>query len=224
MQSLPADGHLVAVDVASPFIAPLRLALWVSVCLSAPVFLYQVWMFVMPGLYRAERFFVLPLFVVTVFLFFLGGLFVYYGVLPLALAFFQRMGPEGILIMTDINRYLTFVLRMILVFGLAFELPIVVFLAVRVGLVSLQTLRGYRRYVVVLCFVFGMLLTPPDIFSQLMLALPLYVLYEAGLLVAGITSSGNSKNFNKNFKKRVGELSPNPVKRNTKKRLGVNGG
>ena len=178
------SGELIAVDVASPFIAPLKLALWLSFFLAAPIFLYQAWMFISPGLYPKERLFVLPLFAATIFLFYLGLVFVYYVVLPFALAFFHNVGPPDILIMTDINRYLNFVLQLAFAFGLAFEVPVAVYLAVRSGLLPAQTLRRGRHYVIVLCFVLAMFLTPPDVFSQILLAVPMWLLYEIGLFVA----------------------------------------
>ena len=193
LRRLPAGGGLIAVDVASPFVAPLKLALWLSFFLAAPVFLYQLWMFIGPGLYPKERLFVLPLLAATILLFYLGLAFVYYVVLPLALAFFHRIGPQDILIMTDINRYLNFVLRLAFAFGVVFEMPVAVYLAVRSGLVRTQTLRRGRRYMIVLCFVLAMLLTPPDVFSQILLALPMWLLYEVGLFAASLGSASRGQ-------------------------------
>ncbi|MBE8182696.1 MAG: twin-arginine translocase subunit TatC [Candidatus Portiera sp.] len=189
LAELPQGGNLVAVDVASPFIAPLKLAAFSSMLLILPVAFYQLWFFIAPGLYKKEKRLALPLLLSTILLFYVGLLFVYFGVMPLALSFFYRIAPEGVQIMTDINRYLSFVLRLAFAFGTAFELPLVILILVKSGLVSVVWLKANRSYVIVGCFVAAMLLTPPDIFSQILLAVPLCLLYEAGILLSGFGSS-----------------------------------
>lgn len=180
---LPTDGSLIAIEVASPVLVPLKLAAFASFVLALPVVLHQLWSFISPGLYRKEKLIALPLLFSSVLLFYLGMAFVYYLVLPLVLQFFHRIAPEDVQLMTDMRKYLNFVLRFLIVFALIFELPIALFLVVRGGLVSLARLKSARRYVIVGCFVIAMLLTPPDIFSQLLLAVPMVVLYEVGLLL-----------------------------------------
>ena len=184
IDKLPQGGALVAVDVASPFIAPLKLAAFISLFIAMPLAIQQIWYFVAPGLYVKEKRLVVYLLLSTMALFYLGVLFVYFILIPLTLDFFYRIAPEGVQIMTDINRYLNFILRLSIVFGLAFELPIAIFVLVRFGLVKLSTLRHNRRYIVVGCFIAAMLLTPPDIFSQVLLAIPMCLLYEVGILLS----------------------------------------
>lgn len=184
INQLPQEGSLIAVDVASPFIAPLKLAAFISIFVVMPFAIQQIWYFVAPGLYAFERRLAIYILLSTTILFYLGVIFVYFILIPLVLGFFYRIAPEGVQIMTDINRYLNFVLRLSIVFGFAFELPIAVFVLVRSKLVKLQTLRNSRRYVIVGCFVVAMLLTPPDVFSQAILAIPMCLLYEAGILLS----------------------------------------
>lgn len=183
LRLLPTDGALITIEVAAPVLVPLRLAAFTSFILSLPVFLHQLWSFISPGLYSKEKLIALPLLLSSLVLFYAGMAFVYYLVLPLALQFFHRITPEDVQLMTDMRRYLSFVVRFFVVFGLIFELPIALFLLARSGLVSLARLKQARRYVIVGCFVIAMLLTPPDIFSQLLLAVPMVVLYEVGLLL-----------------------------------------
>lgn len=193
LAELPQGGNLVAVDVASPFIAPLKLAAFLSMLLVLPVAFYQVWFFIAPGLYKKEKRLAFPLLLSTVLLFYVGLAFVYWVVMPIALGFFYRIAPEGVQIMTDINRYLSFVLRLAFAFGTAFELPLVIILLVKSGLVSVAWLKANRSYVIVGCFVAAMLLTPPDIFSQILLAIPLCLLYEAGIIFSSIGGSSTSR-------------------------------
>ena len=179
-----ADASLIAVEVASPILIPLKLAAFVSFILIMPVFLYQLWGFIAPGLYQREKFIVFPLLLSSLLLFYLGIAFVYYVVLPLTLGFFHRIAPDNLGLMTDISHYFNFVIRFFIVFGLIFELPIAIFVLVRSRLVSIAHLRRGRRYVIVGCFILAMLLTPPDVFSQALLAIPMCLLYELGLLGA----------------------------------------
>ena len=173
---------MIATEVASPFLTPFKLALMSAVFLSMPVALYHFWAFVAPGLYRKERRLVFPLMVTSTILFYLGMAFAYYVVFPIMFAFFQAVAPEGVTIATDISRYLDFVLKIFFAFGLAFEVPIATILLVWAGFTTPEALRKKRPYVIVGAFVLGMLLTPPDAISQTLLALPMWALFELGIL------------------------------------------
>ena len=179
---LPPDASMIATEVASPFLAPFKLVLVGAVFITIPYLLYQVWSFVAPGMYRHEKRFARWLLTSSVILFYLGAAFAYFAILPLVFAFFTAAAPEGVRVMTDIHHYLNFVLSLSLAFGVAFEIPVAVVLAMRAGLVTAQQLTAARPYVIVGCFVVGMLLTPPDIISQTLLALPAWLLFEAGIL------------------------------------------
>lgn len=179
---LPENSSMIATDVASPFFAPFKLTLMVSLLLAMPVVLFQVWGFIAPGLYSREKRFVLPLFISSVFLFYLGISFAYFVVFPLIFGFFTTVGPENVTVMTDISSYLDFVLKLFFAFGVAFEIPIAVVILCWMGIVSPASLANKRPYVVVGCFVVGMLLTPPDIISQSLLALPMWLLFEVGIV------------------------------------------
>ncbi|WP_230390654.1 twin-arginine translocase subunit TatC [Reinekea sp. G2M2-21] len=178
------NGALIATGVASPFLVPLKLAFVMSALLAMPYILHQVWGFIAPALYKHERKLAVPLFITSVILFYSGVAFVYFVVLPLVFGFFTGAGPEGINIMPDISNVLDFCLKMFFSFGLAFEIPIATFLLVRAGMVSAQSLAEKRPYIFVSCFVIGMLLTPPDVISQSILAVPMYALFELGLLMS----------------------------------------
>ena len=186
--SAPLRAHLaegtsmIATEVASPFLTPFKLALVLSVFLTIPYSLHQLWSFVAPGLYNRERRIAMPILVSSVLLFYAGIAFAYFAVFPLIFAFFPSVAPEGVMIMTDISHYLDFVLKLFFAFGLAFEIPIAILVLVWTGAVSIETLAARRAYVIVGCFVAGMLLTPPDIISQVLLALPMWLLFEAGML------------------------------------------
>ncbi len=184
MQHLPAGTSMIATEVASPFLAPFKLAAVSALVLAMPVVLWQVWAFIAPGLYAHERRFAFPLMFMSSLLFYLGIAFAYFVVLPLVLGFFVSMAPEGIAVMTDISRYLDFVLTLFLAFGAAFQIPVATVLMVRTGMTTPAALASKRAYVLVGAFVAGMLLTPPDIFSQSLLAVPAYLLYEAGIVLA----------------------------------------
>lgn len=181
---LPAGSSMIATEVASPFIAPVKLTLWLSVFIAIPVILYHLWAFVAPGLYKHERRLVLPLVVSSTLLFFAGAAFAYFLVFPLIFKFFTLTAPEGVAVMTDITKYLDFVLNLFFAFGLAFETPVLVVLLVWTGIVTPQALAEKRRYIIVLAFIIAMLLTPPDVTSQFLLAIPLCLLFELGLLLA----------------------------------------
>jgi sec-independent protein translocase protein TatC len=185
-QHLPEGSTMIAIEVASPFLIPFKLTLMLAVVLAVPYLLYQVWAFVAPGLYGHERRLVLPILVSSTFLFYLGMAFAYYVVFPLVFGFFTASAPEGVAVMTDISRYLDFVIVIFLAFGVAFEVPIVTVVLVSMGVITPQALAKKRPYVIVGAFVIGMVLTPPDIISQSLLALPMWLLFELGLLSSRI--------------------------------------
>ena len=179
---LPESSTMIATEVASPFLTPFKLTLVLSMFAAMPYILYQIWAFVAPGLYQREKKIVLPLFFSSVFLFYGGMAFAYYVVFPLVFMFFTSIAPEGISVMPDIRSYLDFVLKLFFAFGLSFEIPIAVVILSWMGVVEPDNLAKKRPYVFVLCFVLGMLLTPPDIISQTLLAIPMWLLFEIGLL------------------------------------------
>ncbi len=182
---LPENASMIAVKVASPFLIPMKLAFISAIFIAVPYILYQIWAFVAPGLYRHERRLVWPLLFSSTVLFYLGAVFAYFVVFPLVFGFFARVAPEGVLPMTDIGEYLDFVLTLFFAFGAAFEVPIAVILLVYTGATTRQSLKDKRPYVVVGAFVIGMLLTPPDVLSQVLLAVPICLLYEVGILMSG---------------------------------------
>ena len=183
IERLPQGTTMIATEVASPFLAPFKLALIAAVALTIPVALHQVWGFIAPGLYLKERRLALPLLVSSTMLFFVGIAFAYYLVFPLMFQFFIGSAPEGITVATDIGRYLDFCIKLFFAFGLAFEVPVATFLIVSAGLTTVEDLRKKRAYVILAAFVMGMLLTPPDMISQTLLALPMWVLFELGLVM-----------------------------------------
>lgn len=186
LRRLPEGTSMIATEVASPFLTPFKLTIVLSIFLAMPVVLYQVWSFVAPGLYKHERRLVFPLLVTSSLLFYLGMAFAYFVVFPLMFAFFQAVAPEGVAIMPDISSYLNFVLKIFFAFGLAFEVPIATILLVWTGFTTPDQLVSKRPYIIVGAFVFGMMLTPPDIISQTLLALPMWVLFELGVIFSRI--------------------------------------
>jgi sec-independent protein translocase protein TatC len=178
---LPEGATMIATEVASPFMTPFKLTLVSAVFLAVPYVLYQVWSFIAPGMYKHEKRLAIPLLVSSIFLFYGGAAFAYFAVFPLIFAFFTSVGPEDITMMTDINSYLNFVLKLFFAFGLAFEIPIAAMLMIWSGITTAEELARKRPYIIVGCFVFGMLLTPPDIISQALLAIPMWLLFEAGV-------------------------------------------
>lgn len=186
LAKLPAGGQLVAIDVASPFFAPIKLAFFVALIVTMPVLLYQAWAFVAPGLYKHERRLAKPLLVSAVLLFYLGCAFAYFIMLPAVFAFLTATTPSGVAMMTDISRYLDFVLIIFLAAGLSFEMPIAVIVLVALGVVQPAQLRASRGYVIVGIFIVAAIITPPDALSQLMLGIPMLLLYEVGVIAAGI--------------------------------------
>jgi sec-independent protein translocase protein TatC len=185
LAKLPKGGQMIATDVTTPFFVPLKVAMMTALLISLPYILYQVWRFVAPGLYLHEKRWVVPLIVSSVLLFFCGMAFAYFAVFPIVFGFITSAAPKGVAVMTDIDKYLSFVMSMFLAFGLAFQVPIAVILLVKTGLVTTAKLREIRPYVVVGAFVVGAIFTPPDVVSQFMLAMPLWLLYEGGIIAAG---------------------------------------
>ena len=184
LAALPQGGQMIATDVAGAFFVPMKVTLMLAFLIALPYVLYQAWSFVAPGLYARERKLTAPLIVASVVLFFTGMTFAFFVVFPTVFGFVNKFAPEGVAVMTDIDKYLTFVLTTFLAFGVTFEVPVVVIVLVKTGLVSIAKLKEIRPYVVVGAFVVGAVFTPPDILSQFLLALPLCLLYEAGILVA----------------------------------------
>lgn len=178
---MPEGSTMIATEVASPFLTPFKLTLVLAVFLSIPYILYQAWSFIAPGLYRHEKKFAIPLLVSSILLFYLGVVFAYFVVFPLIFGFFTSAGPEGVAVMTDIGKYLDFVLKLFFAFGLAFEIPVATVLMIKAGMTTTTDLREKRPYIVVGCFIVGMLLTPPDMISQTLLAVPMWLLFETGL-------------------------------------------
>jgi len=181
---MPENTQMIAIEVASPFFTPFKLTLVLSIFLAMPVIFYHLWAFVAPGLYQHERSMILPLLVSSTFLFYLGMAFAYYVVFPLVFGFMINMTPSGVEMMTDISRYLDFVLKLLFAFGIAFQVPIATIVLVRMGIVTPQALAEKRPHIIVGAFIIGMLMTPPDMISQTLLAVPIWLLFEIGLFLA----------------------------------------
>ena len=186
IRHLPEGSSMIAIDVASPFFAPFKLVLILGLLLAMPVVLYQLWAFVAPGLYRNEQRLARPLLAASLILFYAGCAFAYFVVFPVIFAFFSAMAPEGVAVMTDINRYLDFILALFIAFGLAFQVPIATIMLVALGLATPEGLARIRGYVVVGAFAVAMLITPPDMISQTLLALPVLLLYELGIVMSRV--------------------------------------
>jgi len=184
LATMPEGSQMIATDVASPFFAPFKLTLVLSLFIAMPFVLYQVWSFVAPGLYNNEKRLIAPLMLGSTLLFYSGIAFAYFLVFPVVFAFFTSVAPEGVVIATDISSYLDFILKLFFAFGAAFEIPIAIILMCWTGMTTPNSLREKRAYVVVGAFVIGMLLTPPDIISQTMLAVPMLLLFEVGIIIA----------------------------------------
>lgn len=183
---LPEGATMIATGVASPFLTPFKLTMVVSLFLSMPVILQQIWGFIAPGLYKHEKRIAVPLMIASIALFYIGMAFAYFAVFPIMFSFFASVTPQGVEMMTDIGQYLDFVLTLFFAFGVAFQIPVATFLLVWIGIVDVATLRKSRPYVIVGCFLVGMILTPPDIFSQTLLAIPMWFLFEVGVVFGGI--------------------------------------
>ena len=183
---LPEGATMIATGVASPFLTPFKLTMVVSLFLSMPVILQQIWGFIAPGLYKHEKRIAVPLMIASIALFYIGMAFAYFAVFPIMFSFFASVTPQGVEMMTDIGQYLDFVLTLFFAFGVAFQIPVATFLLVWIGVVDVATLRKSRPYVIVGCFLVGMILTPPDIFSQTLLAIPMWFLFEVGVIFGSI--------------------------------------
>lgn len=187
---LPENSAMIATGVASPFLVPFKLTFVLAVLLAVPYILHQIWAFISPGLYQNEKKFAVPLLVSSIVLFYSGIAFAYFVVLPLVFGFFTGVGPEGITLMPDISNILDFILKIFFAFGVAFEIPIATFLMVLSGMTTVAALSEKRPYIFVGCFVVGMLVTPPDVFSQTILAVPMFLLFEAGVLASRTIKKG----------------------------------
>lgn len=182
---LPEGSTMIATEVTSPFFAPFKLTLILSAFAAAPYILYQLWSFIAPALYNNEKRLAVPLFATSIALFYLGIAFAYYVVFPLVFGFFTSIAPEGIAVTPDINSYLSFILKLFFAFGIAFEIPVATVLVIKADMTTRESLAQKRPYIVVMCFIFGMLLTPPDMISQSLLAIPTWLLFEMGLFMSG---------------------------------------
>jgi sec-independent protein translocase protein TatC len=193
LSKLPKGGQMIATDVTTPFFVPLKVAMMAAFLIALPYILYQIWRFVAPGLYAHEKRLVWPLIIASTILFFCGMAFAYFVVFPVVFGFITSSAPQGVAVMTDIDKYLSFVLTMFMAFGITFQVPVAVVLLVRMGFVTVEKLREARPYAVVGAFVVGAIFTPPDVVSQFMLAMPLWLLYEAGIVVASWGNKGKTK-------------------------------
>ena len=180
---LPEGSSMIATEVTSPFFAPFKLTLFCGIFFSIPYILYQTWSFIAPGLYINERKLILPLLISSSLLFYLGIFFAYYAVFPILFAFLTTTAPSNITIMTDINHYLDFILKLFFAFGISFEIPIATILLIKSNFITIEKLSSNRPYIILFAFFVGMLLTPPDVISQILLAIPIWVLFEIGLVL-----------------------------------------
>ena len=190
---LPEGSSMIATEVASPFLTPFKLTLVVAIFAAIPYILFQVWAFVAPGMYRKEKRIAFPLLASSVLLFYAGAAFAYFVVFPLIFAFFTSVGPNDITVMTDINRYLDFVLKLFFAFGIAFEIPIAAIILILTGATTPEKLAKKRPWIIVGCFIAGMLLTPPDVISQSLLALPMWLLFELGIVFGRLLQRRSSQ-------------------------------
>lgn len=190
---LPEGSSMIAVEVASPFLAPFKLILLLSVAITFPISVYNFWAFISPGLYSNEKKFIAPILISSTLLFYLGIIFAYSIVFPLIFNFFSSIAPQGVEIATDISSFLNFVIKLFFAFGLAFEVPIITFLLVFFEISSINSLSKKRPYIIVMAFILGMILTPPDVISQILLAVPIWLLFELGLLLARLLNKNKGK-------------------------------
>lgn len=186
LDRLPSSAQMIAIDVTAPFFVPMKVTMLLAFLLSLPHTLYQVWAFVAPGLYRHERRLILPLVISSVVLFFVGMAFAYFLVFPVVFSFMSAVTPQGVSMMTDIDKYFSFVMGMFIAFGVTFEVPVAVVVLTYIGVVSIASLREARPYVIVGAFIIAAIVTPPDVLSQVLLAIPLWLLYEIGIGVAAL--------------------------------------
>ena len=181
---MPAQSSMIAIDVLSPFLTPLKFTLVLAVFITIPWILYQVWAFIAPGLYQKEKRLALPVLISSTLLFYCGMAFAYFVIMPIFFAFITSTAPEGVAVMTDINRYLDFVMTIFFAFGVAFEVPVATVILVLTGIITPEAMAAKRPYIIVGAFVVGMLLTPPDVISQTLLAVPMWLLFEVGIFVS----------------------------------------
>ena len=193
LDELPAGSHMIAVEVAAPFFVPIKVTMFVSLVIALPFVLYQIWAFIAPGLYSHEKKFAIPLVATSTVLFLIGMAFAYFIVFPVVFHFVATFTPEGVEMNTDIQKYFDFVLALFLAFGLAFETPIAVVILTKMGIVSLKKLKESRPYVIVGAFVIAAIFTPPDVVSQLLLAFPIWLLFELGLIISGFIEKPKEK-------------------------------
>jgi sec-independent protein translocase protein TatC len=198
---LPENSSMVAIGIASPFLVPFKLTLFAAVFAAIPFILHQAWSFIAPGLYKHEKRYAIPLLISSTLLFYAGIAFAYFVVLPLVFGFFTSVGPSDVVLMPDINNILDFILKIFMAFGIAFEIPIATFLLVATGITTVDSLASKRPYVFVGCFVIGMLITPPDVISQTVLAVPMWLLFEVGIMFSRLlnkdTTDEDDKEENK---------------------------
>tara|TARA_S200000501_G_scaffold188395_1_gene177205 strand:- start:221 stop:958 length:738 start_codon:yes stop_codon:yes gene_type:complete len=193
LNSLPEGSTMIAVDVASPFLAPFKLVILLAVAITFPISIYNFWAFIAPGLYSKEKKFLAPILISSAVLFYLGIIFAYYIVFPLVFTFFTSIAPTGVQIATDISSFLNFVIKIFFAFGLAFEVPIITLVVILAELTTVQSLSKKRPYIIVFAFILGMILTPPDVISQILLAIPIWLLFESGLVLAKIITKNKNK-------------------------------
>lgn len=206
---LPEGTSMIATDVTSPFFAPFKLALVLAIFIGIPFILHQLWGFIAPGLYENEKHLAVPLLLSSILLFYAGIAFAYFVVFPLIFGFFTSVGPENVAVMTDISSYLNFVLKLFFAFGVVFEIPIATLLLIWSGATTPDSLTSKRAYVIVGCFVVGMLLTPPDIISQSLLALPMWLLFELGIILGRIFTRGRKDELEDEFEAAMAEDDSN---------------
>ena len=190
---LPEGSSMIAVDVAAPFLAPFKLIVLLAIAITFPISIYNFWAFISPGLYNNEKKFVAPILISSTLLFYLGILFAYYIVFPLIFSFFTSIAPAGVQIATDITSFLNFVIKIFFAFGLAFEVPIITLIVILAKLTTVESLAKKRPYIIVSAFIIGMILTPPDVISQILLAIPIWILFEFGLFLAKIITKNKGK-------------------------------
>lgn len=205
LEKLPQGGQMIATDVATPFFVPMQVAMMLAFVITLPHTLFQIWAFVAPGLYTHEKRLALPIVIGSSLLFFLGMAFAYFAALPVVFEFITYFAPDGVAVMTDISKYLNFVLSMFIAFGVTFEVPIFVIVLVRTGVITVEKLKEIRPYVIVGAFVIAAIFTPPDVISQFMLAVPLCLLYELGIMIAIMMAQQQSQ-------KKPAEPVPQPEK------------
>lgn len=184
LSALPEGGKMIATEVTSPFLTPIKLTLWISLFLAIPWVIYQIWSFVAPGLYDKEKKLVFPILFSSILLFYLGMLFAYYAVMPVMFKFLVNTAPIGVEVATDIERYLSVVLRLFFIFGVAFEIPIIIILLVLMNAITIESIQNKRRYIIVGAFIVAAIITPPDVFSQIFFACAALILFELGIFIA----------------------------------------